>query len=154
MRCSSCNKQTLEHQGTMSGHSGGTATCTGRAKCSICGDPYGDFDAHDTVSREGKAATCTKSGYEKYETCTRCDWTTYKEISALNHNYQRKKVVKPTCENDGYTLYACTRCGDSYTRKPVEKLLHWYGEWTSDGSGVHSALCRRDGCGHSGKTDC
>lgn len=95
-----------------------------------------------------------KSGHKAYESCTRCDWTTYKKIPALKHNYQQKEVVEPTCKSGGYTLYACTRCSDTCTKNPTDKLLHWYGEWTADGCGAHSAICRRDDCGHNGKADC
>ena len=75
------------------------------------------------------------------------------EIPALGHDYQ-KTIVKPTCEKDGYTRFTCTRCEDIYTENPVKKLHHWFGEWTSNGDGTHSANCLRKGCKHMGKTDC
>ncbi|MCQ2463637.1 MAG: hypothetical protein MJ177_09610, partial [Clostridia bacterium] len=34
-----------------------------------------------------KAATCTESGWEAYQTCSRCDYTTYTEIPKLPHGY-------------------------------------------------------------------
>lgn len=62
--------------------------------------------------------------------------------------------MQPTCEKGGYTRYTCSRCEDTYTENPVNKLLHWYGEWTPNGDDTHSADCRRNGCKHTGKTDC
>ena len=65
-----------------------------------CGESYAadykDALGHDLVHHDGKAATCTEIGWEAYDTCSRCDCTTYKEIPATGHNY-----------NDG----VCTVCG-------------------------------------------
>ena len=43
--------------------------------------------AHDLVSHEGKTATCTTSGWNEYQTCTRCDYTTYEELAPTAHNF-------------------------------------------------------------------
>ena len=114
-----------------------------------------DPDNHDLESHEAQAPTCTEIGWDAYETCRRegCTYTTYVELPALEHDYQ-KTVVQPTCEKGGYTRYTCTLCEDTYTENPVKKLLHWYGEWMPNGDGTHSADCRREGCKHTGKTDC
>ena len=40
---------------------------------------------HDEVEHEAKAATCTAIGWDAYVTCSRCDYTTYKEIPATGH---------------------------------------------------------------------
>ena len=112
-----------------------------------------DPNNHDLVHHEAKAPTCTEIGWNEYDTCTRCDYTTYAELPALGHDYQ-KTVVQPTCEKGGYTRYTCSRCEDSYTENPVKKLLHWYGEWSPNGDGTHSADCRREGCKHTGKVEC
>lgn len=108
---------------------------------------------HDLEQHEAKAATCTEIGWNEYDTCTRCDYTTYVELPALEHDYQQS-IVKPTCKKDGYTRYTCSRCEDTYTENPVKKLYHWYGEWTPNGDGTHSAACRRNGCKHTGKAEC
>ena len=108
---------------------------------------------HDLKPHEAKAATCTEIGWNEYDTCTRCDYTTYVELPALEHDYQQS-IVKPTCKKDGYTRYTCSRCEDTYTENPVKKLYHWYGEWTPNGDGTHSAACRRNGCKHTGKAEC
>ena len=108
---------------------------------------------HDLEQHEAKAATCTEISWNEYDTCTRCDYTTYVELPALEHDYQQS-IVKPTCKKDGYTRYTCSRCEDTYTENPVKKLYHWYGEWTPNGDGTHSAACRRNGCKHTGKAEC
>ena len=108
---------------------------------------------HDLVHHDAKAPTCTETGWEEYDTCSRCDYTTKVEIPAAGHDYT-EKVVKPTCGKGGYTLYTCKKCNDSYKDHQTKTLLHWYGEWTSNGDGTHSATCKRKDCKHVGKTEC
>ena len=108
---------------------------------------------HNLVHHDAKASTCTENGWEEYDTCSRCDYTTKVEIPAPGHDYT-EKVVKPTCGKGGYTLHTCKKCHDSYKDHQTKTLLHWYGEWTSNGDGTHSATCKRKDCKHVGKTEC
>ena len=108
---------------------------------------------HDLVHHDAKAPTCTEIGWDEYDTCSRCDYTTKVEIPAAGHDYT-EKVVKPTCGKGGYTLHTCKKCNDSYKDHQTKTLLHWYGEWTSNGDGTHSATCKRKDCKHVGKTEC
>lgn len=172
---------------------GGTATCTAKAVCEACGGEYGEKDPnnHDLVQHAAKAPTCTEIGWDTYDrcircgyttrkelpalnhdlvrhvaqaptctekgwaydTCSRCDYTTYAELPALNHDYQAV-TVEPTCETDGYTVFTCSRCKDSYTADPTDKLGHQFGACSPNGTGSQSASCLRDGCAHTGSTDC
>ena len=172
---------------------GGTATCTAKAVCEACGGEYGEKDPnnhalvhpsakaptcteigwdaydlcvrcgyttrkelpalnHDLVRHVAQAPTCTEKGWA-YDTCSRCDHTTYTELPALNHDYQAVTVA-PTCETDGYTIFTCSRCKDSYTADPTDQLGHQFGAWSPNGTGSQSAGCLRDGCAHTGSTDC
>ena len=108
---------------------------------------------HNLVHHDAKAPTCTEIGWDEYDTCSRCDYTTKVEIPALEHDYT-EKVVKPTCEKVGYTLHTCKKCHDSYKDQQTKKLLHWYGEWTNNGDGTHSAACKREDCKRVSKTEC
>ena len=108
---------------------------------------------HKLVHHDAKAPTCTEIGWDEYDTCSRCDYTTKVEIPAAGHDYT-EKVVKPTCGKGGYTLYTCKKCNDSYKDHQTKTLLHWYGEWTSNGDGTHSAACKRKDCKHVSKTEC
>lgn len=173
---------------------GGTATCTAKAVCEACGGEYGEKDPnnhdlvqhaakaptcteigwdtydrcircgyttrtelpalnHDLEQHAAKAPTCTEKGWKAYETCSRCDHTTYTELPALNHDYQAV-TVEPTCETDGYTVFTCSRCKDSYTADPTDQLGHQFGAWSPNGTGAQSADCLRQGCAHTGSTDC
>lgn len=134
---------------------GGTATCTAKAVCKVCGGEYGEKDSnnHDLEQHAAKAPTCTEIGWNAYETCSRCDHTTYAELPALNHDYQAV-TVEPTCETDGYTVFTCSRCKDRYTADRTDQLGHQFGAWSPNGTGSQSAGCLRQGCAHTGSTDC
>ena len=178
-------------------HTGGTETptCTKGKTCEKCGAEYGEKDPnnhdlvhhdakapscteigwnayeacsrcnytttyqelpalnHDLEQHAAKAPTCTEIGWDAYDTCSRCDYTTYVELPALNHDYQAV-TVDPTCEADGYTVFTCSRCKDSYTADPTDQLGHQFGAWSPNGTGSQSASCLRQGCAHTGSTDC
>lgn len=108
---------------------------------------------HDFVHHDAQAPTCTEKGWNAYDTCKNCDYNTYVELSALNHDYQAV-TVEPTCETDGYTIFTCSRCKDSYTADPTDQLGHQFGAWSPNGTGAQSADCLRQGCAHTGSTDC
>lgn len=163
--CSRCDHTTytelpaLNHD--LKQHAAKAPTCTEKGwdaydTCSRCNyTTYQEIPAlnHDLVHHEAKAPTCTEKGWNAYETCSRCDYTTYAELPALNHDYQAV-TVDPTCEADGYTIFTCSRCKDSYTADPTGKLGHQFGAWSPNGTGSQSADCLRDGCAHTGSTDC
>ncbi len=129
------------------------ATCTAAAYCDVCKSSYGDPDpdAHDLVQHDAQAPTCTEIGWDAYETCSRCDYSTYAEKPALGHDYAAK-TTKPTCTKKGYTTHTCTRCQDSYRDAIVSALGHWYGEWAPNADGTNSAACLRDAYEHT--VDC
>ena len=142
-------------------HAAKAPTCTkpgwdAYETCSRCNyNTYAEQPAlnHALVQHEAKAPTCTEIGWNAYETCSRCDHTTYAELPALNHDYQAV-TVEPTCETDGYTVFTCSRCKDSYTADPTDQLGHKFGAWSPNGTGAQSADCLRQGCAHTGSTDC
>ena len=163
--CSRCNHTTytelpaLNHD--LEQHEAKAPTCTeigwdAYETCSRCNHTTRtELPAlnHDLEQHEAKAPTCTEIGWDAYDTCSRCDYTTYVELPALNHDYQAV-TVDPTCEADGYTVFTCSRCKDSYTADPTDKLGHQFGAWSPNGTGSQSAGCLRQGCAHIGITDC
>ena len=163
--CSRCDHTTrkelpaLNHN--LEQHEAQAPTCTeigwdAYETCSRCDyTTYTELPAlnHDLVQHEAQAPTCTEIGWDAYKTCSRCDYTTYAELPALNHDYQAV-TVEPTCETDGYTVFTCSRCKDSYTANPTDQLGHQFGAWSPNGTGSQSADCLRQGCAHTGSTDC
>ena len=55
-------------------HSGGTATCTAKAVCAVCDQPYGETDNtnHNLENIPAKPATVTETGNIEYWHCTDC----------------------------------------------------------------------------------
>ena len=163
--CSRCDYTTyaelpaLNHD--LKQHAAKAPTCTEKGwnayeTCARCDyTTYAELTAlnHDLVQHEAKAPTCTEKGWDAYKTCSRCDYTTYAELPALNHDYQAV-TVEPTCETDGYTVFTCSRCKDSYTADPTDRLGHQFGAWSPNETGSQSAGCLRQGCAHTGSTDC
>ena len=163
--CSRCDYTTyaeLPAQHDLRHHAAKAPTCTGIGwdaydTCSRCDytTTYVELPAlkHALEQHEAQAPTCTEIGWDAYDTCSRCDYTTYAELPALNHDYQAV-TVEPTCETDGYTVFTCSRCKDSYTADPTDQLGHQFGAWSPNGTGSQSADCLRQGCAHIGSTDC
>ncbi len=79
---------------------------------------------HDLIHHEAKAATCTEIGWDAYDTCNRCNYTTYKELPALNHDYVHHEAKAATCTEIGWEAYnTCSRC-DYSTYKELPALDH------------------------------
>ena len=108
--CSKCNKNFLDEKGInevsdiviKASHEYGSfineiaSTCSkegikGHYECSSCHKYFDENkseitnvsiskEPHEIVKHDGKEATFTENGYEAYETCKNCDYTTYKEI--------------------------------------------------------------------------
>ena len=162
--CKNCNYTTrkeLPAQHDLKQHAAKAPTCTeigwdAYETCSRC-----DYTTrkelpalnHALEQHEAQAPTCTEIGWNAYKTCSRCDYTTYAELPILGHDYQAVTVA-PTCEADGYTVFTCSRCKDSYTADPTDQLGHQFGAWSPNGTGSQSASCLRQGCAHTGSTDC
>lgn len=43
---------------------------------------------HDLIHHDAQAPACTEIGWEAYDTCSRCDYTTYTELAATGHAYK------------------------------------------------------------------
>lgn len=110
-------------------------TCTGQGyTLYVCQNDGSHTDKRDYKKALGHdwdngkvttPATCTKDGVRTY-TCKRDANHTYTEtIDATGHVYT-EKVVTPTCESDGYTIFTCNNCGDIYTGNVTAKLGHDY----------------------------
>ena len=101
------------------------ATCQSPAYCGACQSYYGN-PAHDKVQHEAKAPTCTTIGWDAYETCSRCDYTTYVEKSALGHDIVKHDAQAPTCTAIGWEAYdTCSHC-DYTTYVELPALGHDY----------------------------
>lgn len=79
---------------------------------------------HDLHHYDGQAPTCTDFGWEEYDACSRCDYTTYQIIPATGHvetKQVKENEVKADCLNDGsYDLVTyCLACEEELTRETI-----------------------------------
>ena len=94
---------------------------------------------HDLHGHIGKDPTCLDNGWNQYETCSRCDYSTYKEIPALGHDIKHVDSKEATCTDIGWDSYEyCSRCpystysgisakGHSFSPEwSVDSLYHWH----------------------------
>ncbi len=76
-------------------HSGGTATCTNKAVCEICGESYGELDPNNHANLkhiDAKAATKTSEGNIEYWYCSGCK-KYYKDAKATQEITKAQTVT-------------------------------------------------------------
>ena len=97
---------------------GGTADCTHKAACTVCGGEYGEMAAHSFTAEKAEtqylksAATCTEKAVY-YKSCAVCGTSS-----------------KGTADEATFT-----------SGKP---LGHDWGAWMPDGEGTHKRICTHD----------
>ena len=146
--CYSCNKELSRDKKSVAakGHTSAEAvnennvepTCTQTGSydsvvyCSVCDSELSrdtvtvNAKGHDYVNHDAKAVTCLNIGWDAYQTCSRCDYTSYEEISALGHDYVNHTPKEATCTSIGWHEYdTCSRCNYS-TYAEIAKLGHDY----------------------------
>lgn len=107
------------------------ATCTEQGlelrfcPCGASQSQVVDALGHDEVTCSAKSPTCTSIGWNEYVTCSRCDYSTYQEISATAHIFDDWTVVNvATCTENGLELGFCS-CGAMQTQA-IPALGHTY----------------------------
>ena len=119
-------KRDTSHTETENCH-GGTATCTHKAVCTVCGGKYGEMAAHSFTTEKAEAqylksaATCTEKAVY-YKSCTLCGLS-----------------------SEGTADEATFFSGNA--------LDHDWGEWTSNEDGTHTRTCTVDGCSAGTQTE-
>ena len=95
---------------------------------------------HALVHHEAKAATCTEIGWEAYDACKNCDYTTYVEIPASGHDLEHHDAKAATCTEIGWNEYdSCKNC-DYTTYAEIPALGHDYQKT------IVKPTCEKDGC--------
>jgi len=119
-------KRDASHTETNNCH-GGTADCTHKAVCTVCGGEYGEMAAHSFTAEKAEAqylksaATCTEKAVY-YKSCAVC------ELSSKG--------------TDGEATFEAG--------KP---LGHDWGAWTSNEDGTHTRTCKHD-ASHTETNNC
>ena len=126
--------------------------------CSACGNT----EKRDYISPNGhkwsewtvtEPATCAKAGTES-RSCSVCEKTETRPVAKLEHQLSFVKTVAPTCEEDGYDLYACANCDQSEHRNKVTATGHSFGDWIV----TSQPTCKKEGsqkhtCSKCSKTE-
>ena len=98
------------------------ATCTSKAvyyKSCACGLASStetftsgaiNSENHALVHHEAKAPTCTEVGWEAYDTCSRCDYTTKVEKQKTPHTYGAISYTWATDNTTCKAEHKCTAC--------------------------------------------
>lgn len=83
-----------------------------------------------TEVRNAKRATCKEGGYSGDTYCKDCGKLIKKGsvTEKLDHNWQRTKDEKATCEKDGFTTYTCSGCGKVKT-ETIPATGHSFCPW-------------------------
>ena len=128
-------KRDTSHTETENCH-GGTATCTQRATCTVCGAEYGDVLGHDFTT------SWTHDDNEHWKQCSRCD----KKDDVSPHTWDSGTITTaPTCTKAGKKTYSCTKC-DATKIEPIPATGHsWKSDWTSDAT-HHWYECDNKNC--------
>ena len=106
---------------------GGTATCTAKAVCTVCGGEYGEMAAHSFTAEKAEAqylksaATCAEKAIY-YKSCAVCGLS-----------------------SEGTADEATFFSGNA--------LDHDWGAWTSNEDGTHTRTCTVDGCSAGTQTE-
>lgn len=134
--------------------SGGTATCTNKAKCSKCNLEYGSALGHNGVSKKVSDATCTSAAIY-HDVCSRCGIETrgrYNSGNALGHVDNNTWItdVNPTCTTIGRKHTNCSRCGAIMNANTQIDAYGHNWSWIRD----TNATCTVDGTQHQHCSNC
>ena len=158
-KCSRCEYGYTEKQNMLGHDCTVTATkeptCTEDGyttyKCSRCEYGYTekrDKLGHEIVHHNGKTPTCLEVGYEAYDTCSRCDYSTFTELGRLSHEYSSDWTVDldATCSREGKKSRHCLYCSATTEETAIPKTAHrekrtLLKEATCDNDGVAQYEC-------------
>ena len=116
--------------------SGGTATCTQRATCAVCGAEYGDALGHDFTT------SWTHDDNEHWKQCSRCD----AKDDVSPHTWDSGTITTAhTCTKAGEKTYSCTKCGATKIESIPATGHSWKSDWTSDAT-HHWHECANESC--------
>ena len=158
-KCSRCEygytekQNMLEHNCIVTDTKEPTCTEDGYTayKCSRCEYGYTERQnmlGHEIVHHEGKVPTCLEVGYEAYDTCSRCDYSTFTELGRLSHEYSSDWTVDldATCSREGKKSRHCLYCSATTEETAIPKTAHrekrtLLKEATCDNDGVAQYEC-------------
>ena len=99
---------------------------------------------HDEIPHDAKPVTCTEIGWDAYVTCSRCDYSTYVEIPATDHDWDEGTITTPaSCTAPGEKTFTCKNDAQHTYTEPVDALNHAI-VYTASGNVITEACTRGD----------
>ena len=89
------------------------ATCQNAAYCGVCKQIYAPKLDHEADMRQvdAQAPDCENIGWEAYEYCALCTYSTIKELPMLGHDWKSVAEVEATCTENGVKAhFDCANC--------------------------------------------
>ena len=157
--CQRCNNEYTSSKTKPLGHTYAEWVVSKSATCMEAGEQHRDCECgateiktispigHDLIHHEAKPATCISNGWNAYDTCSRCDFTSFKEIIQIGHVFGEPYISKEaTCTEPGVKTRMCLNC-KQLTNSSIPEYGHNYAELkveptcTEDGYTAH--ICSR-----------
>ena len=102
----------------------------------------------DPITGEYQVINCNQAAsYELVVYCERCGEELSREtvdIAAPGHNWQKQETKYPTCTEEGYNLYTCTRCGESFNEYLAPLGHRWERTDVADCIHGNKFICTRE----------
>ena len=78
---------------------------------------------HDLIDHAQKAPGCDEEGHTAYQTCSRCDYSTYQTLPSRGcaHLYRVTNTISPTTSKEGKTIETCSLCGKT-RETPISRI--------------------------------
>ena len=70
---------------------------------------------HLLVDHDGQAPTCTELGWNEYQTCSRCDYTTYETVPTIAHNFVDGICTCEAADYQKFLLFELNEDRQSYS---------------------------------------
>ncbi len=156
--CSRCSYSTYKEL-SAKGHTNGEWIIDKAATCIIAGSKHQSCSVckvtiknetipelgHDTIKYNAKAPTCTDLGWNAYETCSRCSYSTYKELSAKGHSDGEWIIDNAaTCTTTGSKHQICANCSITLKNEIISPTGHSESVWVVD----KQSTCKKVGSKH------
>ena len=112
-----------------------------------------DYSVYEKIEKQhvfdfyqAQAPTCTEVGWEDYEKCTRCGFSTYEEKKELGHDLVCIEETRSTCSEKGTKTSFCNTCKEFiFEEFPIDENNHNFDNamWKSTDNITMSKACQR-----------
>lgn len=95
-------------------------------------------NGHDLVHFEGKEPTCQEIGYEAYDACTRCNYSTYQPVYGEHHLSEWIIDEQANCQKEGKRHKECLICHMEVYHETIKDGEH---QWNNGKCEICHLIC-------------